>query len=73
MTSVEGTVAIVQEARFQLLDDAGVAHHFVLSYNAGLEPEQLPSLLTRRVRVAYVDPPGIIGHHARKILLLDAR
>ena len=29
---MEGVVTIVQESRFQLLDDEGVAHHFVLAY-----------------------------------------
>ena len=59
---VEGVVTIIQESRFQLLDDDGVAHHFVLAYNAAAEPEQLAPLLMRRVRVSYSDPKGIIGH-----------
>lgn len=68
---MEGVVTIIQESRFQLLDDEGVAHHFVLAYNAASEPEQLASLLMRRVRVSYSDPKGIIGHEASKIDLLD--
>jgi hypothetical protein len=70
---MDGVVTIIQESRFQLLDDAGVGHHFVLAYDAALEPEQLPSLLMRRVRVRYSEPRGIIGHAAHSIELLDRR
>lgn len=72
MQSMQGVITIVQEGRFQLMDDKGVGHHFLLSRRAALEPEQLPALLMRRVRVDYRDPAGIIGHEARRILLLDA-
>jgi hypothetical protein len=71
MRSIEGVVTIVQEARFQLQDDDGVGHQFVLGYEAPLEPEQLPSLAQRRVRVSYSEPRGLIGHRARNILLLE--
>ncbi len=70
---MDGVVTIIQESRFQLLDDAGVGHHFVLAYNAALEPEQLASLLMRRVRVSYRESRGIIGHEAHSIDLLDDR
>jgi hypothetical protein len=70
---MEGVVTVIQEGRFQLVDDDGVAHHFVLAHDAASEPEQLPSLLMRRVRVSYSDPKGIIGHAATKIDLLDDR
>lgn len=73
MQSVEGVVTIVQEGRFQLLDDNGVAHQFLLSHNAAPEPEQLPSLLQKRVRVRYTDAANLIGHAAKRILLLDER
>jgi hypothetical protein len=72
MQSIEGMVAIVQKGRFQLLDDDGVGHFFVLGYHAAMEPEQLPSLLRRRVRVRFSDPPDVIGHCAHRLLLLDA-
>jgi hypothetical protein len=71
MRSMQGVITIVQEGRFQLVDDDGVAHHFLLGHKAALEPEQLPGLLMRRIRVDYHDPSGIIGHEARRILLLD--
>ena len=50
-----GVVTIVQEGRFQLLDDDGVSHQFLLGIQRGAaEPEQLPDLLQqRRSRVAY--------------------
>ena len=70
---MDGVITLTQESRFQLLDDEGVAHQFVLAHSAALEPEQLPSLLMRRVRVSYSDPPGIIGHRASRIDLLGDR
>jgi len=73
MQSIEGVVVIVQEGRFQLFDDDGVAHFFVLGYYAAMEPEQLQSLLRHRVRVRYSDPPDVIGHQANRLLLLNAR
>ncbi len=72
MRSIEGVVTIVQEGRFQLQDDEGVGHHFLLGHDAPLEPEQLPSLSQRRVRVSYSEPHGVIGHRACNIVLLDA-
>ena len=71
MRSMSGVVTIVQEGRFQLVDDDGVAHHFLLDHSAPLDPEQLPYLLERRVRVTRTDPKGVIGHAATNILLLD--
>ena len=73
MPSMEGIVTIVQEGRFQLLDDSGVAHLFLLGHEASLEPEQLQPLQhgQRRVRVSYTEPNGLIGHRARRITLLD--
>ncbi len=71
MRSIEGVVTIVQEGRFQLQDVDGVSHHFLLGHDAPLEPEQLPSLSQRRVRVRYSEPKGVIGHRVRGILMLD--
>ena len=71
MRSIEGLVTIVQEGRFQLLDRDGVAHQFLLAHDAPLEPEQLPSLLQRRVRVAFTDPAGVIAHLANRVDALD--
>lgn len=72
MQSMTGVVTIVQENRFQLLDDDGVSHHFLLWHAAATEPEQLPLVLHKRVRVSYTDPANLIGHTARRIVLLEA-
>jgi hypothetical protein len=73
MLAMDGLVTIVQEGRFQLLDDAGVGHHFLLRHSAALEPEQLPSLLMHRVHVRYDEVPGIIGNVAVAVLLPGSR
>src|SRR5690348_5456146 len=66
MQSIEGIVTIVQESRFQLIDSKGVAHHFLLSHKAPLEPQQLASLQRDQahVRVWFKPAPGIVGHTA---------
>lgn len=69
MQSIAGVVTIVQEGRFQLLDAAGVSHHFILHHGAAADPEQLPSLVNRHVRVSYRDPGGVIGHVATRLLI----
>jgi hypothetical protein len=73
MRSMEGIVTIVQEARFQLLDQDGVSHLFLLSHSAAPDPEQLPALARdqSRVRVAYTRITGVIAHRARRIMLMD--
>jgi hypothetical protein len=68
--SITGIVTIVQEARFQLLDAESVSHHFILDH-AAADPEQLPELLNRRVRVSYKDPGGIIGHLATSLMIQE--
>ncbi|HEY0183650.1 MAG TPA: hypothetical protein VGC09_12660 [Rhodopila sp.] len=64
MKSIAGVVTIVQEGRFQLFDAAGVSHHFILHHGAAADPEQLPSLVNRHVRVSYRDSGAMIGHIA---------
>jgi len=63
MNSMEGVVTIVQESRFQLTDDAGAGHLFVLAHRSLAEPDQLEALQRRqtRVRVDYTEPRNIIG------------
>jgi hypothetical protein len=70
---IEGTVTIVQEGRFQLTDDAGVAHLFVLGHLAAAETGQLPALQRRqaRVRVRYAPAVNVIGNVAHTIWLLS--
>ncbi len=72
MGSIAGVVTIVQEGRFQLLDAAGVSHHFILHHGAAADPEQLACLVNRQVCVAYKDPGGVIGHVATELLIEGA-
>jgi hypothetical protein len=73
MPTMEGTVTIVQESRFQLTDRGGVSHLFLLGHSSSAEPHQLWPLQQRqaRVRVTYVQPRNIIGLVAKKIELLE--
>ena len=71
--SMEGVVTIVQESRFQLTDDEGVSHLFVLGHSSLAEPDQLEPLQGRqaRVRVRYVEPRNIIGLVAKSVTELQ--
>ena len=73
MAEVSGVVTMVQEGRFQLTDDQGASHQFVLSRTALAETAQLRPLQTRqaRVRVKYTDAPGLISRVAHRIDLFD--
>jgi hypothetical protein len=71
MDSIEGTVILAQESRFQLIDRGGVAHHFILGHGCAAEPQQLPALTGRRARVHYQTPREILGHVAQRIDVLD--
>jgi hypothetical protein len=70
--TMEGVVTIVQEGRFQLTDDNGVSHLFLLAPLAAAETEQLAPLQRRqaRVRVRYKPARNLIGNVADRILLL---
>jgi hypothetical protein len=72
MRTIEGVVMIVQESRFTVIDDGGVAHLCVLGHRAAAEPEQLARLSRRqaRVRVGCVMPPDLLGLVAERVLLL---
>ena len=71
MNIITGIVTLAQESRFQLVDDAGIAHHFVLSHSAAAEPSQLGALQRpqTRVRVRWQDAPNMIAKVARRIEL----
>ena len=73
MAHMEGVVTIVQESRFQLTDDGGVSHLFLLGHSAGAEPEQLAPLQARqaRVRVSYSPARNLLALIARSITLAD--
>ncbi len=70
--TIDGVVTIVQESRFQLVDDAGVAHLVVLGYESLAEPDQLQALAAgqRRVRVRYTDSAEVIGLIAHDVTTL---
>ena len=72
MPTLTGAITIVQEARFQVVDDQGAGHLFVLGTRAACEPAQLKPLARRqaRVRVTYEDAPRVIALQARKVELL---
>ena len=66
---MEGLVTIVQESRFQLLDDRGAGHLFILGHQSLAEPDQLQPLQRRqaRVRVSYSQPRNLIGMVAHAV------
>ena len=68
---MDGIVTLVQESRFQLMDDQGVSHLFVLSHKAPLEPAQLIPLqkVQARVSVRYEEAPNLIALLALSIAL----
>ena len=69
MAVMEGVVTIVQEGRFQLTDDGGVSHLFLLSPYALLETDQLAPLQRQqaRVRVRYHAARTVIAHVATRL------
>ena len=73
MRTMEGLVTLVQESRFQMMDDRGVYHHFLLSHGAAAEPSDLGPLQARqaRVRVRYEQAPNMIAQIAHRIEIYD--
>jgi hypothetical protein len=71
--SMTGIVLLAQESRFQLRDDAGVAHHFTLGANAGAEPAQLAALqkTQARIEVRYTAARNVIGNRVSAIRLAE--
>jgi hypothetical protein len=70
---MNGIVTIVQEGRFQMTDEDGVSHLFILSPHTSAETRQLTALQERqaRVRVRYRSAPNLIGNVASVIYTLD--
>jgi hypothetical protein len=68
-----GVVTIVQESRFQMTDDSGVSHLFILAHSAAAEPQQVRALQARqaRVRVHYTPAANLIGNTVSAIELTD--
>ncbi len=72
MKTIEGMVTIVQESRFQLTDDCGVSHLFLLGHDSFAEPDQLEALARTqaRIRVRYSEPADVIGLMAHSMATL---
>jgi hypothetical protein len=73
MQSAEGVIIVVQEGRFALVTDGGRVMHFLLAYDAFLEPQDLPPLKRdrRRVRVDFTEPGSPLAHVAHTLRTAD--
>ena len=73
MRTMDGVITLVQESRFQMRDDHGVYHHFLLSHGAAAEPADLQPLQAReaRIRVRYDKAPNLLAQVAHRIDCLD--
>ena len=73
MSRMVGTVLLVQESRFQLRDEQGVAHLFTLSANVAAEPAQLQALAKEQalVEVRYKAARNMIGSLAPAVVRKD--
>jgi len=71
--SMTGVVTIVQEGRFQMTDDDGVSHLFILSRRAAAETSQLAALQHRQARISvrYEPASNLIGNTASAIYVTD--
>jgi hypothetical protein len=68
---VTGRIRAVQESRFRLLAEDGRWLLFLLHHGAPVEPQDLPALRGRRLRVTYEDTPVLTAAAiARDLLLL---
>lgn len=73
MPVAEGTILVVQESRFRLLTEDGRGLVFLLAHDAPLEPQDLPPLAHRRVRVDYEESSKLIAGIARYLRVLPAK
>lgn len=71
MRTMVGIVTLAQESRFQLTDERGIAHLFILSHGASAEPSQLVDLQTRQARISvrYEESKTLIANIAKRIEL----
>ena len=69
--TMNGVVTLVQESRFQLTDENGISHLFVLSHGALAEPAQLHPLQARQaeVQITYTRASNAIANVAHKVQL----
>jgi hypothetical protein len=65
-TTMWGVITLVQESRFQLLDESGVAHLLLLAHDVAVDARLLMRLAESRtrVRVTCRDTPHLIAHLA---------
>ncbi|WP_431271812.1 hypothetical protein [Dankookia sp. P2] len=73
METKVGRVSLVQEGRFQLVEDDGCSTLFVLSHAAAIEPQDLPALQrdSSRIAVRCYAAPGKVAQVAHAIRVLD--
>jgi len=69
MAIIRGVVTIAQESRFQLTDEEGVSHLFVLSPHMLPECDDLEPLQREqaKVRVTFESARNILGYLAQRI------
>jgi hypothetical protein len=72
MHSVRGRIIGVQEGRFRLVADDGRVMPFVLSHKAAAEPQDLPPLMAKavRVRVSYSESRHLIADVAQRLEII---
>lgn len=68
---MEGVLLLVQEGRFMLETKQGESHLFILSHNAGCEPQQLEAVNRRAVLVTGTPAADVIGYVAHTVELLE--
>jgi hypothetical protein len=73
MQTVSGTILLVQEGRFRLLTEDGRGLTFLLAHDAAIEPQDLPALTHRRVRVEYEDSPNLVAGIVSGLVMLDGK
>jgi hypothetical protein len=68
-----GHVSLVQESRFQLVEDDGRSTLFILSHAAAIDPQDLPALQrdASRIAVRCSAAPGRVAQVAHTIRILD--
>lgn len=71
MRTMVGIVTLAQEGRFQLTDEKGIAHLFILSHGASAEASQLGALQHRQTKISvrYTESSTLIANIAKRIEL----
>lgn len=73
MPTATGTILLVQESRIRLLAEDGRGMVLVLSHDAPIEPQDLPPLTGRRVRLRYRPSPRLVAGIVDDLQPLDAK